>query len=150
MPSSASTPPAIYPLSLHDALPISFSAARTAATVALRASGYRTSTQLGHHIKTIESLELTIKADSKMIQKMKTFSKKRNVTSYDSARSEEHTSELQSRVDLVCRLLLLRPLLSTPFPYTTLFRSRLVLPARPPLLPCERRAIARQLNSATT
>jgi len=62
-----------------------FSAARAAATVALRASGYRTSTQLGHHVKTIESLELTIKADSKMIQKMKTFSKKRNATSYDSA-----------------------------------------------------------------
>jgi hypothetical protein len=62
-----------------------FSAARTAATIALRASGYRTSTQVGHHVKTIESLELTINADSKMIQKMKTFSKKRNITSYDSA-----------------------------------------------------------------
>src|SRR5437868_3639186 len=35
-----------------------------------------------------------------------------------SPRSEEHTSELQSRFDLVCRLLL-----STLFPYTTLFRS---------------------------
>src|SRR5450432_2999078 len=33
-------------------------------------------------------------------------------------RSEEHTSELQSRSDLVCRL----PR-STLFPYTTLFRS---------------------------
>lgn len=62
-----------------------YSAARTAATIALRASGYRTSTQVGHHAKTIESLELTINADSKMIQKMRTFSKKRNVTSYDSA-----------------------------------------------------------------
>lgn len=62
-----------------------FNAPRTAATIALRASGYRTSTQLGHHVKTIESLELTIKADSKMIQKMKTFSRKSNVTSYDSA-----------------------------------------------------------------
>src|SRR5699024_7860983 len=40
-------------------------------------------------------------------------------------RSEEHTSELQSRFDLVCRLLL--PLLSTLFPYTTLFRSLLQL-----------------------
>src|SRR5438105_3244324 len=61
-------------------------------------------------------------------------------------RSEEHTSELQSRVDLVCRLLLektndqfsasllcvvcllllmmLRPPSWTLFPYTTLFRSR--------------------------
>jgi len=64
-----------------------FNAARTAATIALRASGYRTSTQVGHHAKTIESLELTINADSKMIQKMRTFSKKRSVTSYDSAGS---------------------------------------------------------------
>ena len=62
-----------------------FSAARTAASIALRASGYRTVAQVGHHAKTIESLELTIKADSKMIQKLRTFSKKRNVTSYDSA-----------------------------------------------------------------
>src|SRR5207249_3813883 len=41
-------------------------------------------------------------------------------------RSEEHTSELQSRFDLVCRLLLenIRPQpQSTLFPYTTLFRS---------------------------
>src|SRR3970040_1191766 len=41
-------------------------------------------------------------------------------------RSEEHTSELQSRRDLVCRLLLVmirRPPRSTLFPYTTLFRS---------------------------
>src|SRR5690349_14461303 len=40
-------------------------------------------------------------------------------------RSEEHTSELQSRRDLVCRLLLAlpRPPRSTLVPYTTLFRS---------------------------
>src|SRR5690606_7445664 len=36
-------------------------------------------------------------------------------------RSEEHTSELQSRENLVCRLL--RPPRCTLFPYTTLFRS---------------------------
>src|SRR3990172_7096595 len=46
---------------------------------------------------------------------------------YDAAaRSEEHTSELQSRLHLVCRLLFLmirRPPRSTLFPYTTLFRS---------------------------
>src|SRR5438034_1052457 len=42
------------------------------------------------------------------------------------ARSEEHTSELQSHSDLVCRLLLEivpSPPTYTPFPYTTLFRS---------------------------
>jgi len=62
-----------------------FNAARTAATVGLRASGYRTSSQSGHHQKTIESLDLTIKADPKVIQRMKMLSKKRNATSYDSA-----------------------------------------------------------------
>src|SRR5690625_2439446 len=40
------------------------------------------------------------------------------------SRSEEHTSELQSRGHLVCRLLLLPQHISTLFPYTTLFRSR--------------------------
>src|SRR5690606_37672307 len=39
------------------------------------------------------------------------------------ARSEEHTSELQSRENLVCRLLLRPPPRSTLFPYPTLFRS---------------------------
>src|SRR5205807_1547352 len=42
-------------------------------------------------------------------------------------RSEEHTSELQSPCNLVCRLLLeMRPRdpSSTFFPYTTLFRSK--------------------------
>ena len=62
-----------------------FGAALTAATTALRASGYRTATQAGHHIKTIESLELTIKADPRLIQRFKTFSSKRNRSSYDAA-----------------------------------------------------------------
>jgi hypothetical protein len=62
-----------------------FNAARTAANVALRACGYRTATQLGHHLKTVESLELTIQCDPRLIQKMRVFSKKRNATSYDSA-----------------------------------------------------------------
>ncbi|SRR6266702_6199062 len=62
-----------------------FSAALTAANIALRASGYRTKVQAGHHQKVVESLELTLKADPKLIQKMKVFSKKRNALSYDSA-----------------------------------------------------------------
>jgi hypothetical protein len=62
-----------------------FNAARTAANVALRACGYRTATQLGHHLKTIESLELTIRVDPRVVQKMRVLSKKRNATSYDSA-----------------------------------------------------------------
>jgi hypothetical protein len=63
----------------------SFTAALTAATIALRASGYRTVTQVGHHTKIIESLELTINADPKLIQKLKVFSNKRNKSVYDVA-----------------------------------------------------------------
>jgi len=62
-----------------------FNAVRTAANIALRASGYRTSTQVGHHIKTIESMELTMQTDSKLVQRMKMLLRKRNATSYDSA-----------------------------------------------------------------
>jgi hypothetical protein len=62
-----------------------FSAALTAANIALRASGYRTRVQAGHHEKIVESMELTLRADPKLIQKLKVFSKKRNAISYDSA-----------------------------------------------------------------
>jgi hypothetical protein len=57
------------------------------ANTALRASGYRTTTQPGHHTRTIETLEYTIQADDKTIRKIMAFSKKRNVASYDSAGS---------------------------------------------------------------
>jgi len=63
----------------------SFTAALTAATIALRASGYRTAVAAGHHAKTIESLALTIHADPKLIQKFKVFSNKRNKSVYDVA-----------------------------------------------------------------
>jgi len=73
-----------------------FNAVRTAANVVLRAHGYRTATQLGHHLKTIESLELTIQADPRLVQKLRVFSKKRNATSYDSA-GNVSDQELESR-----------------------------------------------------
>lgn len=62
-----------------------FSAALTSANIALRASGYRTRVQTGHHQKIVESLELTLRCDPKLIQKLRVFSKKRNATSYDAA-----------------------------------------------------------------
>src|SRR5213082_3999984 len=62
-----------------------FNAALCTATTALRASGHRTVTQAGHHVKTIESLELTVKAGSKIIQRFKTFNNKRNKSVYDVA-----------------------------------------------------------------
>lgn len=81
----------------------SFSAARTLANLALRASGYRTATQMGHHQKTIESLELTLHLDSKLINRLLAFSKKRNATSYDSA-GNVSKEELQSMIETATRL----------------------------------------------
>src|SRR5437588_12026430 len=62
-----------------------FNAALSVATTARRASGHRTGTLAGHHVKTIESLELTIKASPKVIQRFKTFNNKRNKSVYDVA-----------------------------------------------------------------
>src|SRR5690242_21386509 len=73
----------IYTLSLHDALPI----LRIGQAVAVLEAQHR---RLGE--RTIEHLELAL-ALAHMVD--------RNI-----ARSEEHTSELQSHVNLVCRLLL--------------------------------------------
>jgi hypothetical protein len=80
-----------------------FSAALTAANVALRASGYRTKVQAGHHQKIVESLELTLKSDEKLIQKLKVLSKKRNATSYDAAGTiSQH--ELEQAIKLATEL----------------------------------------------
>ncbi|WP_263384580.1 hypothetical protein [Granulicella arctica] len=57
------------------------------ANTSLRASGYRTTNQQGHHTRTIETLEYTIGADAKLIRKLLAFSKKRTVAGYDSAGS---------------------------------------------------------------
>lgn len=62
-----------------------FNAALCTATTALRASGHRTVTQAGHHVKTIESLELTLNANPKLIQRFKVFNNKRNKSVYDVA-----------------------------------------------------------------
>jgi hypothetical protein len=64
-----------------------FNAILALANTALRASGYRTTTQPGHHTRTIETLEYTVQSDDRTIRKIMAFSKKRNVASYDSAGS---------------------------------------------------------------
>ena len=80
-----------------------FNAALCVATTALRASGHRTVTQPGHHVKTIESLELTIKASPKIIQRFKTFNNKRNKSVYDVAGAVSD-QELQAVVKLATEL----------------------------------------------
>ena len=64
-----------------------FNAILALANTALRASGYRAATQSGHRTRVLETLEFTVKADSKLLRKLYVFSKKRNSASYDSAGS---------------------------------------------------------------
>ena len=81
----------------------SFNAALTVATIALRATGHRTATQAGHHLKTIESLELTLKPDPKIVQKFRSFNNKRNKSVYDVAGAVSD-QELKSMVSLAKEL----------------------------------------------
>src|SRR5437868_15276827 len=75
------TPPSIiFTLSLHDALPISLGA------LAFLGGTFMPDFREGHFVMQVSS-SIT-------------------GTSLEQMRSEEHTSELQSRFDLVCRLLL--------------------------------------------
>ena len=80
-----------------------FNAALCTATAALRASGHRTATQAGHHVKTIDSLELTVKANPKLIQKLKTFNNKRNKSVYDVAGAVSD-QELEAMIKLADEL----------------------------------------------
>jgi hypothetical protein len=80
-----------------------FNAALCTATTALRASGHRTVTQAGHHVKTIESLELTVKLNPKLIQRFKTFNNKRNKSVYDVAGAVSD-QELEAMVRLANEL----------------------------------------------
>src|SRR5438105_10367949 len=80
----------IYTLSLHDALPISFGTV----TIASNADGGLKKTGAG-------TLTLASGASTYVGPTAITGG-----TLSVGTRSEEHTSELQSRVDLVCRLLL--------------------------------------------
>jgi hypothetical protein len=80
-----------------------FNALLALANTALRASGYRTTNQQGHHMRTIETLEYTIQADSKTIRKIMAFSKKRNVASYDSAGSSTFRSIMPRTTYQRCR-----------------------------------------------
>src|SRR5436305_845978 len=123
MPSSAPSPRHISPLSLHDALPISTWQKLGDYDVALTPEFFRALAihgaltlhvdllrgQNAHHV-----VEAVFKAAARALGA---------ATGLDPRRSEEHTSELQSRPHLVCRLLLRRPATSPLFPYTTLFRS---------------------------
>src|SRR5688572_14496321 len=121
MPSSA-TPP-IYTLSLHDALPISSSGPPRLP----RAPDGLLHLQQRCHRRAPRAAQARSRASSDHRLRRAPRQRHRGYlrgrpAGADGLRSEEHTSELQSQSNLVCRLL--RPPRSTLFPYTTLFRSR--------------------------
>src|SRR5690242_21059058 len=94
--STAPTPSGIYSLSLHDALPIYLliESEREPAIGAFRYDVHRS-----RHRKCVADkgrLACNLDADERRLF----------LLFRDALRSEEHTSELQSHVNLVCRLLL--------------------------------------------
>src|SRR5687768_18351381 len=97
-PFSLSATPQLYTLSLHDALPISRASISGRVSGSLRRSGSRGSTRpfssAGWHRRSTAMPARARKGPC------------RAATSAAAERSEEHTSELQSRLHLVCRLLL--------------------------------------------
>jgi hypothetical protein len=74
---------------------IAYNAALQAATAALAAAGYRAARE-AHHYRVIESLELTIQADPKLVRRFDAFRKKRNFSSYEASGmiSEKEATEM--------------------------------------------------------
>src|SRR5437762_671693 len=123
MPSSATAPHEIYTLSLHDALPI-FGIDQRAredrdGDVEERGHG-----ALAEEVAVAGVGRMRRHADARGQQLgPRGGDDEALLAPLDTERSEEHTSELQSPMYLVCRLLRPRLTRSTLFPYTTLFRS---------------------------
>lgn len=65
---------------------IAYNAALQAATAALAATGHR-ATRDNHHYRVIQSLELTIQPDAKLIRRFDAFRKKRNSSNYEAGGS---------------------------------------------------------------
>src|SRR3712207_9405101 len=82
----------IYTLSLHDALPISQTGAGASGAAANNAALVSQINSFGNTSVNQNGTNLTVIVDQR--------------SNFATARSEEHTSELQSRQYLVCRLLL--------------------------------------------
>src|SRR5690606_40335217 len=95
--SPAPAPPQIYALSLHDALPI-LGAAITVAPPIPRAQIEQVAGSL------LVSPDPVLRAQAIIMAAR--FAVTSLAASLEALRSEEHTSELQSRENLVCRLLL--------------------------------------------
>src|SRR5437773_9321160 len=95
-------PPSIYTLSLHDALPISDSGS-TFDVVVSNSAGTATSNAA---TLTVNAAAVAPTITTQPVNQTVTASQAATFSVTATGRSEEHTSELQSHHDLVCRLLL--------------------------------------------
>src|SRR5205807_8633785 len=95
--STTPAPPQISPLSLHDALPISLPSPPSAAPISVATSPTCTRNS------PTSTIHRSIVTAPMMGQRRP---RSRTARRRDDGRSEEHTSELQSPCNIVCRLLL--------------------------------------------
>src|SRR5439155_22646916 len=95
----------LYTLSLHDALPIWD---QGQAAVGADVDGQALDPNLVTHVRALASAETEVNAAAAgphLVGRVAALAEYTSVSA-DARRSEEHTSELQSRGHLVCRLLL--------------------------------------------
>src|SRR5207302_2332954 len=95
--STAPPSPALYTLSLHDALPISYGKCGSSPS---RRTSYRSGGKRALRAAKAPSSACEPYPPTKSTSSFRLLATRRR------SRSEEHTSELQSRENLVCRLLL--------------------------------------------
>jgi hypothetical protein len=90
-------------LSTDVQLGLAYDAARSSATAARRAAGYRVVRGNNEHYRTIEALEFSIDPEKKIIHTLDTLRRKRNTGAYDdyglvSQGEAEHTGEVAAQV----------------------------------------------------
>src|SRR5207248_8588829 len=100
------SPPALHPLSLHDALPISEQAAGRRHQRTLGSSSMALGTRLRSSANSLRwpgcwARTLPVHPMRRVVVSLPAAARRPPVSS--DGRSEEHTSELQSPYDLVCR-----------------------------------------------
>src|SRR5207302_7826852 len=103
--STVPAPPLPAPLSLHDALPILAAKAKAAGVVYSLAWGDQPAL-ICEHVDWARTCGFRVVAAGKGTRYEPHYHRSTPDTVWDILRSEEHTSELQSRENLVCRLLL--------------------------------------------
>src|SRR5437879_4193110 len=123
MPSSACRSSAVSALSLHDALPIYGGDDPRALRLARAGAGGGAAEPLPDRARRLDRPRRGAFADAGGRRRGSRRGRGTRLDRERRRRSEEHTSELQSPMYLVCRLLLVGAPRSPRFPYTTLFRS---------------------------